>query len=161
MNAPSLLHIANLSVEVAEPIGVGETPEGLRRIIPILGGSVSGPRLEGEIFGAGADFQMFRSDGVTILEARYVLRTSDGAVIAVNNVGLRRDPPDAMARLARGEVVDPALIYPHGVQVRDGARKLSLADAVAVHRRRRAPSQSRRDRGFRGGMSAGRAIKSN
>ena len=111
MNAPSLLHIADLSVEVAEPIVVGETPEGLRRIIPILGGSVSGPRLEGEIFGAGADFQMFRSDGVTILEARYVLRTSDGAVIAVNNVGLRRGPPDAMARLARGEVVDPALIY--------------------------------------------------
>jgi hypothetical protein len=111
MSAPSLLHIADLSVEVAEPIVVGETPEGLRRIIPILGGSASGPRLEGEILGAGADFQMFRSDGVTILEARYVLRTSDGAVIAVNNVGLRRGPPDAMARLARGEVVDPALIY--------------------------------------------------
>lgn len=139
MSAPSLLHIADLSVEVAEPIVVGETPEGLRRIIPILGGSVSGPRLEGEILGAGADFQMFRSDGVTILEARYVLRTSDGAVIAVNNAGLRRGPPDAMTRLARGEVVDPALIY---------------FRTVAVHRRRRAPSRSRRDRGFRGGMSA-------
>jgi hypothetical protein len=48
---------------------------------------------------------------VTLLEARYVLRTSDGAMIAVNNVGLRRGPPEAMARLARGEVVDPALIY--------------------------------------------------
>ncbi|MFZ0204877.1 MAG: DUF3237 domain-containing protein [Roseiarcus sp.] len=111
MSAPRLLHIADLSVEVAEPIVVGETPEGLRRIIPIRGGSVSGPRLEGEILGVGADFQMFRSDGVTILEARYVLRTSDGAVIAVNKVGLRRGPPDAMARLARGEVVDPAQIY--------------------------------------------------
>jgi Protein of unknown function (DUF3237) len=81
MIAPSVLHVADLSVEVAEPIVVGETPEGLRRIIPILGGSVSGPRLEGEIFGVGADFQMFRSDGVTILEARYVLRTSDGAAV--------------------------------------------------------------------------------
>jgi hypothetical protein len=29
----------------------------------------------------------------------------------VNNVGLRRGPSEAMARLARGEVVDPALIY--------------------------------------------------
>ena len=111
MREPSLLHLADLSVEVAEPIVVGETPEGLRRIIPILGGSASGPRLEGEILGAGADFQLFRSDGVTILEARYVLRTSDGAVIAVNNVGLRRGPSEAMARLARGEVVDPASIY--------------------------------------------------
>ena len=32
-------------------------------------------------------------------------------MIAVNNAGLRRGPPDAMTRLARGEVVDPALIY--------------------------------------------------
>jgi Protein of unknown function (DUF3237) len=47
MSAPSLLHIADLSVEVAEPIVVGETSEGLRRIIPILGGSVSGPPARG------------------------------------------------------------------------------------------------------------------
>jgi hypothetical protein len=111
MREPSLLHIADLSVEVAEPIVVGQTPEGLRRIIPILGGTASGPRLEGEILGAGADFQVFRSDGVTILEARYALRSSDGVLIAVNNVGMRRGPPDAMARLARGEIVDPDLIY--------------------------------------------------
>jgi hypothetical protein len=83
----------------------------LRRIIPILGGSVRGPRLEGEILGGGADFQVFRSDGVTMLEARYVLRTSDGDMIAVNNAGIRRGPPEAMARLGRGEFVDPGLIY--------------------------------------------------
>jgi hypothetical protein len=111
MKEPSLLRIAHLSVKVAEPIVVGETPEGLRRIIPILGGSSSGPRLNGEILAAGADFQLFRSDGVTVLEARYVLRTLDGVLVAVNNIGLRRGPPEAMARLARGEVVDPELIY--------------------------------------------------
>jgi hypothetical protein len=33
------------------------------------------------------------------------------AVVAVNNVGLHRGPADAMARLERGEAVDPALIY--------------------------------------------------
>jgi hypothetical protein len=42
MKEPSLLHIADLSVEVAEPIVVGQTPDGLRRIIPILGGSARG-----------------------------------------------------------------------------------------------------------------------
>src|ERR1700761_3629165 len=110
MKAPCLLHVADLSVAVAEPIVVGQTPEGLRRIIPILGGRASGPRLTGEILAAGADFQLFRADGVTILEARYVLRASDGPLIAVTNVGLRRGPPEAMARLARGEVVDPELI---------------------------------------------------
>jgi hypothetical protein len=57
MSAPSLLHIADLSVEVAEPIVVGETPEGLRRIIPILGGSVRGPRPEAKSSAPGPTFR--------------------------------------------------------------------------------------------------------
>ena len=108
---PGLHRVADFSVDVATPIVVGETPDGLRRIVPILGGHVSGPRLAGEILNCGADFQIFRSDGVTLLEARYVIRASDGALIAVNNAGMRHGPPEAMARLARGEFVDPSLIY--------------------------------------------------
>jgi hypothetical protein len=111
MNEPSLQRVADLSVNVGAPIVIGETPEGLRRVVPILGGTVTGSRLNGVVLGGGADFQMFRSDGVTIVEARYVIRSSEGVLILVNNAGLRHGPPEAMARLARGEAVDPALIY--------------------------------------------------
>ena len=63
MRMPSLVHAADLSVQVGEPIIVEETFEGLRRVVPILGGTIRGERLSGTILAAGADYQIIRSDG--------------------------------------------------------------------------------------------------
>jgi hypothetical protein len=52
-----------------------------------------------------------RSDGVVELEARYAIRTSQGAEIAITNRGLRRAPAAVMERLSRGEPVDPRTVY--------------------------------------------------
>jgi Protein of unknown function (DUF3237) len=101
-----LVHIADLTITVAAPIDIG-----MRRVVPITGGEAKGPRLRGRILGAGADFQVLRRDGVTELHARYVLETADGALVYIENTGLRHGPAEAMERLARGEAVDPALIY--------------------------------------------------
>ena len=106
-----LVHIADLSVIVGDPIETGETPAGVRRAIPILGGQVTGPKMKGHILSGGADFQILRRDGVTELEARYVIEAEGGAKIYVENKGLRHGPAAAMERLRRGEPVDPALIY--------------------------------------------------
>lgn len=111
MNAPALTHIADFKVDVAPPITVGETGQGLRRIIPILGGSVSGPRLRGEILPSGADFQLIAADGYTTLEARYVVKLEGEALVYVVNQGVRFGPPEVMARILRGEIVDPSLVY--------------------------------------------------
>src|SRR5687767_2822475 len=46
-----------------------------------------------------------------LLEARYTLRTDDGALIYVRNTGLRHGPPEALAAIARGEQVDPSRYY--------------------------------------------------
>jgi hypothetical protein len=96
---------------VAPVRDLGATPRGRRRIVPILGGTVRGPRLEAEVLPGGADWQSVRSDGVVELVARYAIRTRDGVEIAVVNRGLRRAAPEVMERMARGEVVDPALVY--------------------------------------------------
>ena len=90
---------------------LGETPLGRRRIIGITGGSFSGRRLSGKVLPGGADWQLIRADGVACLDARYTLECGDGALIYVNNKGLRHGPKEAMERLSRGEEVDPALIY--------------------------------------------------
>ncbi len=79
--------------------------------MPILGGSVSGPRLTAAILPGGADWQIIRADGTAEVVARYTLRTDDGTLISVVNKGLRRGPPEILARLAAGDVVDPALYY--------------------------------------------------
>jgi hypothetical protein len=108
---PVLTHIADINVLIADPITVGETHEGLRRVIPIVGGTVSGPRLSGVVLSAGADYQVIRPDGYTTLDARYAARLDDGAMIYIVNLGVRFGPPEVMARIARGEIVDPALVY--------------------------------------------------
>jgi hypothetical protein len=108
---PGLTPIADLLVQAAPPIDVGDTPQGRRRIIPLLGGTIAGPRLNGRMLPGGADFQIWRSDGCTDIHARYVLETDSGALIYVENTGIRHGPPEAMERLARGQPVDPGLIY--------------------------------------------------
>ena len=100
-----------LEVAVGPPVLVGATPLGERRIIPILGGRVFGPRMEGEILPGGADFQLIRPDGVAEIEARYTLRLADGALVYVVNRGLRTAAPEDMARLMRGEPVPPERVY--------------------------------------------------
>jgi hypothetical protein len=101
-----LAHIADFVVTVAEAIEIGA-----RRVIPITGGEALGPKLRGRILAAGADFQTVRADEVAELHARYVLETTDGALVYVENVGLRHGPAEAMEKIKRGEPVDPALIY--------------------------------------------------
>jgi hypothetical protein len=90
---------------------IGETPDGSRRIIPILSGQVDGPGIRGQILGGGSDWQVLRTDGVTVADATYAIRTDDGAVIQIRNRGLRHGPADVMQRLADGEAVDPAAYY--------------------------------------------------
>jgi uncharacterized protein DUF3237 len=108
---PELYHVFDIEAALGPIRDLGPMPHGRRRIVPILGGTVRGPRLEGEIVPGGADWQHVRSDGVVELVARYSVLTRDGVEITVTNTGLRRAPPDVMERMARGEAVDPALVY--------------------------------------------------
>lgn len=68
-------------------VEVGPTPTGFRRVIPIVGGTVSG-RLAGEVLPGGADWNLERPDGSTELWARYELRLVDGTVVSVVNTAL-------------------------------------------------------------------------
>jgi hypothetical protein len=108
---PELRHVCDIEVDVGPMRDLGPTPHGRRRIVPILGGRVSGPRLEAEVVPGGADWQYAREDGVVELVARYSIRTGDGVEIAITNRGIRRAAPQAMERLSRGEAVDPAQVY--------------------------------------------------
>ena len=110
-DAPRLDFVAEVRADVAAPLLVGAGPLGERRVVPILGGTVAGPRLDGEILPGGADFQLIRPDGVAEIEARYTVRTTDGALVYVVNRGLRHAAPEDMARLLRGEAVPPERVY--------------------------------------------------
>jgi len=112
--SPPVLEFAfEVRAEVADPVTVGELPTGqTRRIIDILGGTVEGPGIRGELLPGGADWQLIRgSDGFTEIDARYAFKTEDGDVVYVSNVGIRHASPEVMRRLNAGEEVDQSEIY--------------------------------------------------
>lgn len=88
----------------------GASSHGALHVVPITGGTVSGPRLSGEVLPGGEDWYVDR-DGVITLDARYVLRADDGALIAITNRGFWRDSPEVTARLDAGEPVDEREYY--------------------------------------------------
>lgn len=108
---PVLEYVFTARVTIATPLELGQTAAGRRRVIPITGGTVSGPRLQGRVLSGGADWQSVLEDGTAHLVARYTLQADDGALISVVNRGLRRGPPAVLARLAAGDPVDPAEYY--------------------------------------------------
>lgn len=109
--SPQLKLFADLSVLVDKPQEIGRTARGLRRLIPILGGEAIGDGWRARVLPGGADFQLVVSDTLAELDARYAMETDGGDMIYVRNRAIRSGPPDLMARLLRGEVVDPALVY--------------------------------------------------
>jgi len=103
--------IFTIEAELEAIMDLGATPFGNRRFIGIRGGRVSGRKLNGRVLPGGADWQIVRSDGVTDLQARYVIESDAGALVRVVSDGVRHGPPEVMAKLARGESVDPAQYY--------------------------------------------------
>ncbi|MGY1815082.1 DUF3237 domain-containing protein [Blastococcus sp. SYSU D00820] len=132
--APGLEHVAHLEIEVGTPIEVGVTAAGLRRVVPITGGRVTGPLLTGEVVPGGADFQVIRTDTLTELEARYLVRTDRDELVYVDNRGIRTGSAEDIERLRRGEPVDPARIYFRSIPRFETAapRLASLTDRVFV-----------------------------
>lgn len=108
---PRLKFFADLRVEVGAPQQVGQTVHGLRRLIPITGGTATGDGWSARVLPGGADFQLIVNDRLSELDARYVLETDAADFIYVQNRAVRSGPPELIARLVRGEPVDPAQIY--------------------------------------------------
>jgi len=103
--------IFSIRCEVANILDLGPAPFGHRRVINLLGGTVSGARLKGRILPGGADWQVMAADGALDIHARYTIESDAGALVQVDSRGLRNGPPDVMARLSRGEDVDAAEYY--------------------------------------------------
>lgn len=109
--APQLELIGRCRADLGQPLELGHTPWGRRRIIPILGGEFDGPRLSARILAGGADWQVIHEDGMAAIDTRYTLQAQDGELISVATRGVRHGPPEVLRRLADGEVVDPADYY--------------------------------------------------
>jgi len=111
LEQPRLVHFCDIVAQLAAPMELGDGRGGRRRIIPIIGGTVTGERIRGRILNLGADWQTVFADGSAELDTRYSMETEDGALIDIRNFGYRHGPADVLAAVGRGENVDPSLYY--------------------------------------------------
>lgn len=102
---PALLPMTQVICQVGQLVTLGPGPLGERRYVALGGGTVRGPELNGSLVEGGVDWQINRADGVLEIDAHYVIRADDGALIEVRSQGLRCGPAPVMARLAAGEPV--------------------------------------------------------
>jgi hypothetical protein len=86
------------------------TRAGHRRIIPVVGGTVTGA-FTGVLLPGGADWQTVRADGSIEIDGRYSARGDDGSLLYIRARGVRSGDPEVLESLLRGDDVDPAAYY--------------------------------------------------
>lgn len=107
---PALEPAFDVVVRLAAPQDHGVTRAGHRRVVPIVGGAVTGA-LDAEILPGGGDWQTIAADGTITIDGRYSARTAEGELVYLQVHGIRTAPQDVLAALSRGEAVDPAEYY--------------------------------------------------
>jgi hypothetical protein len=104
---PRLTKIYRLEATLAQPLNLGDTVQGHRRIVPLTGGIFTGPEISGTLLpGASADWQIVLPDGTALGDIRYTLQTERGDLLYVRSRSIRHGSAEVLARLARGEDVD-------------------------------------------------------
>ncbi|KQR53613.1 hypothetical protein ASF88_01755 [Leifsonia sp. Leaf336] len=113
MIEPRLEYVFEIRAQIAADLHIGRGPEEKLAFTPVTGGTVAGPRLNGEVLSGGGDWAVERF-GTAQLEAHYLLRADDGAVIDILNRGYFRASPAVWERMERGENVpedEPELYF--------------------------------------------------
>jgi muconolactone delta-isomerase len=104
---PQLTLVYRLTATLGEPLDLGASARGRRRIVPQTGGTFTGPKVSGKLLpGASADWQLVLPDGTSLADLRYTLQTEEGDLLYVRSRGTRYGPAEVLARLGRGEDVD-------------------------------------------------------
>jgi muconolactone delta-isomerase len=104
---PRLTKVYRLEATLGQPLDLGDIAQGHRRIVPLTGGTFTGPEINGKLLpGASADWQIVLPDGTALGDVRYTLQTDGGDLLYVQSRGVRHGSAEVLARLGRGEDVD-------------------------------------------------------
>ena len=113
---PVLTQVYRLKAVMGPPLDFGDVLAGHRRVVPLVGGTFTGPELNGNLLqGGSASWQIVLPDGTALAEVRYTLQTDHGALLYVRSSGVGQgnrdvDPDERVFRAAtRIETAAPYL----------------------------------------------------
>lgn len=123
---PRLTQVYRLEAALSTPADLGDLTQGRRRIVALGGGTFTGPKIKGTLLpGASADWQTVLADGTALGDIRYTLQTDDGDLLYVQSNSTRYGDPEVLARLGRGESVDPGeYVFRAATRIETGAPQL-------------------------------------
>jgi len=107
---PTLEAAFDVAVDLGQLEDHLATSAGWRRVVPILGGRITGS-IDAEILPGGADWQLVRPDGTIEIDSRYSARTASGEHLLLHAKGLRTGSREILEQLGRGIDVDPRSYY--------------------------------------------------
>jgi len=111
----SFARLFGIQADLNGPFDGGDGPGGRRILDNCAGGTFEGDRLRGKIApGVGGDWRLLRKDGSSVVDARLVLQTDDGAVIHMSYGGRIVVPRELLSQVRdpeRKHLIDPALYY--------------------------------------------------
>ena len=100
VETPRMEFVFEEIVTLGPAVHPGATPYGERNIIPITGGTFSGPKIKGKVLPGGWDWQLTTKTGCFKIQADYMIQTEDGAIINVVNKGTScKTPKEKAGRL--------------------------------------------------------------
>jgi hypothetical protein len=91
-------YLFTMRATLSAPAVIPDGPHGTRVLVPVTGGTVTGPRVNGTLDAGGGDWVTMRTDGTAQLDVRLTIRTDDGAVICMVYGGILGG--DGVARVA-------------------------------------------------------------
>ena len=83
-----LVHEFTFTARLNEAVPIGQGPFGKRRVREVLGGEVTGERINGKVGTGGGDWVLVGPDGWGRLDVRLQIETDDGAHIYVQYFGV-------------------------------------------------------------------------
>jgi hypothetical protein len=97
--------LGTLDIQAGQSHMLGEHRSGYRRYDVLLGGTLTGPKISGEILPGGSDLLHRHSDLTLHPHVRLVVKTDDDALVLVSYEGIRFTSPEVNERLLSGEHV--------------------------------------------------------
>jgi len=128
---PSLVPAFEVVADLGPLEDHGMTRAGHRRIIPVVGGTVTGD-FAGTILAGGADWQTVRADGSIEIDGRYSARGDDGSLLYIRARGVRTGDPAVLEALLRGDDVEPEAYYFRAALTLESATRPEFERAVYV-----------------------------
>ena len=110
----NVAHLFTLSAGIGSSDDTGQGSLGRRMRDSVGEGTFSGARLRGQILPGSADWRLIRHDITSIIDARVMLRTDDGASIYMSYGGRIVVPPEILAEArdpAWRHLLDPSKYY--------------------------------------------------